>query len=356
MRNRPSVCHVSTHACIRAHKIGWTWALAGYETHLSSSYIAPTHSSSLYDTVHNWMDHNEHGIDGTQLAATTRLLSTVVDLFHVHNEPNWIFKVVKENTDKPVIWDIHDWTSLGSHRLPFEIEMEGWALTHADGFCVPSQGYYRRIRALTDKPTALVYSKVPKELYPPDRTHTHPGLVYEGGTKGKSDLEYNYPYRNWSAFAQEVVKHSQEQMYFYTSNDGEDFAHYENPNIHMERPVLYNELLFRLGTHTAGLVGSPYPLRDFEDSMPNKLFEYVSAGIPVIIVNAPEAQRFAEFHGLGIGVQDPTEVKDALTRLKGYRIDRERWKFAMQGELPTLENLYGEVLRSGRRVIRQPEL
>jgi hypothetical protein len=61
-----------------------------------------------------------------------------------------------------------------------------------------------------------------------------------------------------------------------------------------------------LSQHSVGIVGTPYPLSDFADSMPNKLFEYVAAGLPVICINAPEAAKYAEANGLGMGVQTQT--------------------------------------------------
>jgi glycosyltransferase involved in cell wall biosynthesis len=202
----------------------------------------------------------------------------------------------------------------------------------------------------------MVYSKLPRELFPESSGVSKPGLGYAGGVKGKGDLPYNYPYRNWAAFCQEAAKTltGDQKVYLYSANDGEDFADYAHERILVSRPLVYPEMLDALMTHSAGLVGSPYPLEDFKDSMPNKLFEYISAGIPAIVVNAPEAKEYVEFHGIGLGVNGPSEIGDALERLKDHRVVQDRWGFTMQSELPKLVEFYREVMDTrSQRVIRQ---
>jgi glycosyltransferase involved in cell wall biosynthesis len=116
---------------------------------------------------------------------------------------------------------------------------------------------------------------------------------------------------------------------------------------------MYNELLMQMSRHSAGLVGSPYPLDDFKDSMPNKLFEYVSAGLPVIVINSPEASKYVEENGLGVSIQDASEVGKALEELKGKSLLRERWKFTLEGEISSLVSLYEELCGKDQRVIAQ---
>jgi len=88
--------------------------------------------------------------------------------------------------------------------------------------------------------------------------------------------------------------------------------------------------------------------------MPNKFFEYVAAGLPCIIVNSPEAQRFAEENNLGVGIQDATQVKQALDSLKDHRVAQDRWGYTMESQIPKLLALYQEVLGAkSPRVIAQ---
>ena len=108
-----------------------------------------------------------------------------------------------------------------------------------------------------------------------------------------------------------------------------------------------------MAMYDAGLVGSPYPLDDFKDSMPNKLFEYISAGIPALVFNAPEAGKYVEENGLGLSIQDASEVPQALEKLKDHNVLMDRWRYTMDGEIPSLVTLYGELCGQSQRVIAQ---
>lgn len=339
--------------------MGWALQAAGHQVHFLAAHYAPVHAWNMYETASQWVDIGPNGeVDGNQLARSIHHYSKLVDIIVYSNEPNYPFRIIKENTDLPVIYDIHDFTSLSTSRFPEELEMEKWALEHADGFIVPSRGYLKKIRGISKKPSILVYSKVPQALYP-QVTHvkSHPGLVYEGGLKGLDKADsYNYAYRNWAAFMQKVAEglKGEDQIYCYSANDGEDFKEYLHDKIKISPPLLYNVLLGSLGMHTAGLVGTPYPVSDFQDSMPNKLFEYVSAGIPCVVVNSPEAKTFVEENELGLGISDATEVPDALDKLRNTRVHLDRWQYAMESEVPKLVELLREVACiSNPRIIRQ---
>jgi glycosyltransferase involved in cell wall biosynthesis len=319
--------------------------------------MAYTHSFSTYHTVLVWNSLNDDGsLAWEQLAKSVQLLAKDVDIFHVHNEPNWIFKVVRENTDKPVVYDIHDWTSLRFPPNDIEIEYEKYAIDNCDAISVVSKGYESRARQITSKPVYYVQSRVPLSLFGRGVAQDLPGIVYEGGLKGKTDVPYNYEYRNWASFTKKMVsKFTQERAYFYSANGGEDFGDYVDPKVSIYQPVMYNELIQVMGRYTAGLVGSPWPLPDFGDAMPNKMFEYIAAGIPCVVINAPESRKFVEENGFGLGIEDASEVKSALEKLKNHHVLRDRWGFTMEGELPKILEMYREAIsiRSPKRIARR---
>jgi len=306
--------------------------------------IAQTHSWNTYSSVHLYNPIGENNtIDARQLTNTVRILEPHVDLYHVHNEPNWIFEVTKRATGKPVVFDIHDWTSLRRVMEPpaNEIEAEKFALEHADGFCVPTNGYYKRINELTQKPTVMVPSKVGSWLFP-DMPKKVGGFVYAGGLSSGEDSNINYAYRDWSEFAKELAEKI--PVYCYTANPMEP-GKYKHENIHIAGPLVYPEMLRSIAQHSVGIVGSPIKLLDFEDSLPNKLFEYISAGIPVIVLNSPEAKAYVEERKLGVGVADAKEAIEAYEMLsRDYDVTKARWEYAMEAELPKLTGFYREVL------------
>ena len=89
--------------------------------------------------------------------------------------------------------------------------------------------------------------------------------------------------------------------------------------------------------------------------MPNKLFEYMAAGIPILVHNAAECADFVRRHKIGIVVEDlsdPVWLADMLGDVKIREECREavmdlRGQFIMENQVPTILGLYDEVV--GRR-------
>lgn len=335
---------IGFHSCIRQHKVGWEQCRIGWEVHLVGHMVAQTHSWNTYSSVHLYNPINGETIDTRQLGNIVRMLRPYVDLFHVHNEPNWIFDVVKSNTDVPVVFDIHDWTSLRRVSEPpaVELEAEKIAIAKADGFGVPSEGYYERLKKITEKPIVCYQSRVGSWLFPEIPKEKIGGFVYAGGLSDENDQDMNYAYRDWSGFAKELAE--EKDVYLYSANPIRS-DRYKHDRVHAAGPFSYPELLANMARHSVGIVGSPMVLQDFEDSMPNKLFEYIASGLPVVVLNAPEAKRFVEKHKLGYGVTNAKEAIEAATELEndGTLADR-RWDYAMEAEIPKITGLYRKVL------------
>ena len=60
--------------------------------------------------------------------------------------------------------------------------------------------------------------------------------------------------------------------------------------------------------------------------LPNKLFEYCMAGLPIITSNAIEMRRFVEKNNLGVVVQEKTveALKEAIEEIKKMPFDQIR--------------------------------
>jgi len=60
-------------------------------------------------------------------------------------------------------------------------------------------------------------------------------------------------------------------------------------------------------------------------SLPNKLFEYVAAGIPVVASNFPEIRHFVESNGVGLCV-DPTSEHDVVKAIERLLTDTDLYR------------------------------
>ena len=102
-------------------------------------------------------------------------------------------------------------------------------------------------------------------------------------------------------------------------------------------------------------------------ALPNKLFEYIAAGVPIIVANADTAAQFVT--QLGIGVVLPTlepttpidivrlawvsAMKEALTEENQKRckanILKHRDKFTMDAQIGAITGLYNDVMTEVRK-------
>lgn len=73
-----------------------------------------------------------------------------------------------------------------------------------------------------------------------------------------------------------------------------------------------------------GLWTLPNPCRNFYLALGNKIFEYLSAGLPIAVANYPEAKAVCE--GLDVGLAfDPTDPKSIADTIKKFQNDPSRF-------------------------------
>lgn len=345
--------HVVLHSCVRAHKEAWILLENGHEVFLATE--RPMHNFGWRDYSSCnlvWTGHLDgYQPDRSQFASTIQMMSSHVDLFHVHNEPDWIVKVVKDNTDKPVVYDVHD---MVSQRMGAIDLWEREAMDACDAIVVPS-GKYKQIlqRRVPLKPIVEILSCVPMKLMPTVRRKPERlGIVYEGGLKGKpKERSDQFEFRSWKdVFLQ--ISMMNIGVWAYPSSAEEDYSEYKGSGIIVMPTLRYDELLKNLTAHEAGLVGSPVPNGAFDGALPNKMFEYIAAGIPVIAYNAPDAEAFLVSTGFGVGVKDVTEIPEVLDRFHEEKTRDYVWEmrkhWAMETQAQKLITLYNQLLGKPR--------
>lgn len=343
------VANVVLHCCSRAHKQAWGLMEKGVEMHLCTERPLGNFGWRDYESCALiYSGHlNGHRPEISQIETTIKMLSSHVDLFHVHNEPDWIVEVVKQNTDKPVVYDIHDMVSQRTHEVD---EWERRALEACDAIVVPSRDYQEVLlkRGIT-KPIIEILSGVPEKLFPTQRRKPERlGIVYEGGLKGKpQERSEQFEFRSWAEVFRDIAKMNI-GVWAYPSATNEDYSEYENSGIIVMPTFPYNELLKNLTAHEAGLVGSPFPTGAFDGALPNKMFEYITAGIPVIAINAPTAANFLEALGFGKGITDIKEIPDVLNKFYEEKTADYVWSmrknWSMDRQVQKLLTLYTKLL------------
>jgi glycosyltransferase involved in cell wall biosynthesis len=117
----------------------------------------------------------------------------------------------------------------------------------------------------------------------------------------------------------------------------------------------FPDMMRQLSRYDWGLCGHLDSHPQWQKAMPNKLFEYIAAGIPIISINAGEVSEFVNEHGIGYSA----DGADYLNRIATDSVLRnayadvimeKRHKFTMESQVPEIEALYAEAAayRKGR--------
>ena len=106
--------------------------------------------------------------------------------------------------------------------------------------------------------------------------------------------------------------------------------------VHFTGPVAYEQLIAAVATADAGLCLIVGEARSYELSVPNKLFEYFAAGLPVVAADLPELGPIAQSTGAAILVS-PTEPRLVAATLKSLQDASRREAMAGKARVAHLE-------------------
>ena len=278
-----------------------------------------------------------------------------IDLVHVHNEPSWLVRAVKKVwPDMPTIFDAHDLSIVEPESEwgdPAEWDLD--ALQCADGIVYTSETHKKLCERVVPRaakvPNKIIYSKVLEAAFPElDLFERIPGIVFQGGIWDGKDEEGHtpFPYRNWLAAFKYLQKRDIPVNLFPASLDSAEA--YVEAGINVYPNQEYGSLMAHLTRFDWGLVGSPVDHEMIRHCMPNKLFEYVAAGIPVICtVNAVNAAKWVQKNKVGVVVNSIKDIHSIYHLHEEYRkrIRDKRFDYAMmEGQEGNLRALYNEVL------------
>lgn len=358
MVDKLKILSVSGHGCIRATKMNLCLINKGHDVHLLTKKLAP------YSV--NYKSHSI-GQNIDQMREAMKLYEPFVDLCHAHNEPSWYVTLWKEISKKPVILDVHDsclarltpeqWEAQieadKGHNVRISCE-ERNNFQLADGLVFPGQNFAALVSGefKLRQPSLILPSYVPQHFYSYYPLEWMGGLVYEGKIALEKELPmFSYcDYRALAKQAKELGLDFHLRPAGYTDTLESMYKPKENEHLVIHTPVLLEDLTKRLGQHDWGLVGNIYPTSEWDNALPNKLFEYMAAGTPIVVINAKEAAEFVLKHGVGIVVKDLKELTSRWSEHREIRkkILKIRTQFSMDNQIVNLEDFYRVVLNHAK--------
>lgn len=348
---------VAGHACIRVQKMAIPLIEKGHEVHLVAMKIP-----SLHEQYKTFTYCNDVGqmLDALKLYAK----GSDADVFHCHNEPSWFVTALKEITDKPVILDVHDSYLARSTREEATAALdrgdrhvrvhaeERNNFQMADALVFPGDDFRELVCSEfgLKQPALTLPSLVPSRFYRYSTQDWHGGLVYEGKvnlpeeTKGYSS---GFAYCDYTDLSRRTKTIGMD-LHLYAARTDEKFKKHYGEHAFVHGPLAFEDLLNSVTRHDWGLVGNTSATREWNVAMPNKLFEYLATGVPVVSMNAAQCSKFIADTGVGISVSGPEELAERWKEHREVRprVIKERQAWSMNAHIHKLEKFYEDVRAS----------
>jgi len=328
---------VASHFCIRAVKQALALRPRGFKIN-GIGFKRPQFFENLDLFVR--CAHNKH------LDNAVKLLEPHTDVWYVHTEPYNLVWKIREHSKKPILLDMHDsmqWRTPNKHGWTSAEERATMPLV--DGFVVPSQ----KCKQLTpvNKPMIVLPPYVNEQFYQYHCLQWLGGLVYEGRADKRSQKSF-MDYCKYHDLAKKCLSLNLPFYLYSCWNDEAHIAEYKNA---LTMPTeSYQPLLKKLSSHDWGLCGNIGKHREWNLAMPNKLFEYMAAGIPIVAMNASEVSKFIKKYKVGITVKSIEELMERWDEREECQSNvlKIRHKFTMENNIGPLAALLRDLLHRAK--------
>lgn len=344
---------ISGHACIRAQKMALGLIKNGHKIYFIANRIPSF--SEYYNSVSVYQSIE-------QLRENIKQIDRFVDVWHVHNEPSYYVSLVKEVSKKPCVLDVHD-----SHAARITEKQEKEHLKKgekvcritsdevhnfqmADALVYPCVEFMKVVcetYGLEKKENIVLPSYVPSGFFNYEPTRWMDGVVYEGRIDLPDEIKkggkQGFNYTDYTGFAEDCYEKDVDFYIYATRNDDKFKKAYEKAYVAPGQQ--YENLIKALSGHAWGLVGNTNQAQEWKVAFPNKLFEYIAAGTPVVSFYADACAEFILSQGIGIVCGSVQELKDRWLEHEECRknVIKKRHKYAMENKLDELVKLYQNI-------------
>ncbi len=273
------------------------------------------------------------------------------DLFFCHGDWLHDYQIPLSHGIPYVLFE-HDIHSLRADLNPKQLRLEKEMLENAAGVIFTSEDH----RAYCDKHFNITRNRGLIHLRPlrrdlawePRRKLPGKNLVYAGGLVAQTGS--NYGYRSYHKIFKDFMAAGW-HVHIYPANHyaEETIQSYKNLGCTVHPKCAYNTLLRRMSQYTAGLQAyakEGVPDRAFEYTQtcrPNKVWDYLAAGIPTIGLYPGNCARIYVDGGWGVTI--PNTNRSTLDKVKLPSFPPGlRYEQTMERDLPVMEVVVAKAL------------
>lgn len=348
-KDRPLLVEfISYHCCIRVIKEYLALTNTGEVQIHSTRFFSQMMLADMILPIVN------HGFYVDKLTLMQIIKHSHFDIYHCHNEPMWFPALVRQvKPEAKIVLDVHDSDFMRYGEIGIE---EREQFDSADAFIFPSETYRVELSKafnLGDRLQLVVYSMCNESLiealiadeYPVPR---EPGIVYEGGALANPEnwaSKRHYPkYRDHIAIVKEMTANG---IPFYMFGTDQKYVEaYVDAGATVFGRMPYAGLMKEIGAFDWGFVGTDCDSPQSQSAMANKMFEYVAAGIPVIVMNSKEMGAWVEKHEVGVHIKSTAEIPGIYSLHKEFRpvVQEKQNQFTMESQVISIMEFYWKVL------------
>lgn len=347
--------------CMRALKYGVGLRHVGRPIELGFACMGKT-LTEWYGTGDELFDRWWH-LGGDPVDELRRIIAEFrPDVIHSHNLPDRLTVLALDVVDGtvPVVHDVHDLQSL--RLTPYEdgfeepadpLLLEKLAVDGCDALVAVSQEMVESIGERYGRPPRTVefanYALArdsPRALPPPERVRSGPLRIVYQGTLSTNGGHYDLRALFRAVAGQGLLL----DVYPARPAPEYDALARELPGMtchQMETPPRLMELLPQYDLGWAGFnaeLNGPH----LDTVLPNKAFEYIGCGLPVLTLGHRALRRFLRHEGLGVSVDTVEGVAAALEQVDlaalRRRVAAARDRLTVEANIDHILELYDQVV------------
>lgn len=279
------------------------------------------------------------------------------DLIHSHNLPDELTVLALDETAGciPVIHDVHDMQSL--RRTPYEDgfpepddpqALESRAVQESAALVTVSPELVDELAARYRLPARVVtYANYALERHlpspsPPRRARRDgPWRIVYQGTLSTNGGHYDLRELFTGIVGQGL------SLDIYPAREIPEYRSLPGVRVHETLPA--TRLMSELAQYDFGWAGFNATLNGphLDTALPNKLFEYLGCGLPVITLEHRALRRMVQEEGVGVALADVSELSAVLAETDAgelrARVAAARERFTVENQIGRIARLYREV-------------